>query len=315
VIVSSGAVACGRDVLQLKNGLDDVTSRQVFASIGQIRLIEKYEEFFESANQLCAQVLPTKEDFRSRRHYLNIKNCFEGLLNEDIIPIVNENDVISVHQLMFTDNDELAGLIAAMINADALCILTNVDGLLDGSPSDPTAQVIPLIEPDDRKWQQYVFHDEKSENGRGGMYTKCSVARKLCNMGIETHIVSGRSEGVLTDIAEGKNPGTLFTAKARMTSTKRWIGICEGQEKGIAYVNAGAARALTDTSTATSLLPIGIVSVEGDFRKGDVIKICTDRGAELGMGMAQYGSHEAKEVVGKKGEKPLVHYDYLYLSE
>src|ERR1700748_2866322 len=146
VLVSSGAVASGRSLISISEKFDAIATRQLFASIGQVKLINTYAQQFEKYNILCSQVLVTKEDFRDRLHYLNMKNCLKILLQHHVIPVVNENDVVSVTELMFTDNDELAGLIASMLNAQALIILSNVDGLYDGNPKLPGAKLIEQIE-------------------------------------------------------------------------------------------------------------------------------------------------------------------------
>ena len=146
VLVSSGAVAAGRAVLQPEKKSDAVSQRQLWAALGQVKLISRYSDFFGEHNQVCAQVLTTKENFSSRGHYLNMKNCISTLLENRVIPIVNENDTISVTELMFTDNDELSGLIASMVNSDALILLSNVDGVYNAHPNDVNAQLIEKIE-------------------------------------------------------------------------------------------------------------------------------------------------------------------------
>ena len=146
VLVSSGAVAAGRSIFQSNKIADTIEQRQVLSSLGQIELITKYKKVFDRLGVRCSQVLVTKEDFKSRTHYLNMKNCVAALLKNDIVPIINENDVVSITELMFTDNDELAGLVSAMINTDLLVILTSVDGIYDGEPSNPGSRLISLYE-------------------------------------------------------------------------------------------------------------------------------------------------------------------------
>ena len=170
IVVSSGAVASGRSLIRVTEKADAVSSRQLLAAIGQVKLINTYSELFARHQLLCAQVLVTKEDFRDRLHYLNMKNCFQILLQNNVIPIVNENDVISVTELMFTDNDELAGLIASMLNADALIILSNVDGIYNGDPKDPASEVIREIDPANTQFTADVSA-QRSQCGRGGMLT------------------------------------------------------------------------------------------------------------------------------------------------
>lgn len=191
-----------RSSVQLRGSYDVVSSRQVFASVGQVHLMRAYSDFFSSNKMRCAQVLVTKEDFRDRQHYLNMKNCLETLLENEIVPVINENDVISVTELMFTDNDELAGLVASMLNAGKLIILTNVDGIYDGNPSLPASRVIHYVEFGDEV--SGFISAEKSSFGRGGMATKCGIARKAAALGIPTHIANGKTENILLQIFNGE---------------------------------------------------------------------------------------------------------------
>lgn len=314
LIVSSGAVAAGRGIFPLQKKIDPVTRRQLLAAVGQHQLMQTYTRLFQQYDCHCAQVLVTKEDFRSRRHYLNIRNCLEGILQNHVIPIINENDVVSVTELMFTDNDELAGLVAAMLNVHTLIILTNVAGLYDRNPKDPEAQLITTV--DSRKQDfSAVISAEKSDFGRGGMLTKVRMAQKLAAMGTGVYIAGGKQEDILLSIAEGKQGGTYFPASKKTTGVKRWIGHADGYASGKVYVNEGAKKVLLDTQKASSLLPVGIVRIEGEFRKNDVLSLCDEEGKAFGLGKARYGSKQAKKVLGLRGQKPFVHYDYMYLFE
>lgn len=313
ILVSSGAVGAGRSLLPLKEQTNKVVRRQVLSAIGQVRLMDIYRQFFLNHGLFCAQVLATKEDFRDRRHYLNMKNCFQALLRDQVVPVVNENDVISVTELMFTDNDELAGLVAAMINAEGLIILSSVDGVLDGSPDDPASKVIPEIEPADPKWEQYIL-PSRSSFGRGGMHTKFRIAGKAAKVGIATYIANGRNPGVLASIVKGESVGTLFRPKEGVSGFKKWIAYNETAPKGKVRINAGAEEALRSPDRVTSLLPVGVEAVIGAFEKGDIIHILNERDEVIGWGLAQYDNERAKMNVGKKGKKPLVHYDYLYVE-
>src|SRR5471030_334255 len=159
ILVSSGAVASGRSLISVSEKYDAIAARQLLASIGQVKLINTYSQLFEKFGMLCSQVLVTKEDFRDRMHYLNMKTCLDLLLQHEVIPVVNENDVVSVTELMFTDNDELAGLIASMLNAQALIILSNVDGLYDGNPKTPGTKVIEQIDDSSANFASFVSSD------------------------------------------------------------------------------------------------------------------------------------------------------------
>lgn len=310
ILVSSGAMAAGRALLTPSAKAENVVKRQMLAAVGQVSLMGEYLSAFKEYGYLCAQVLTTKEDFRTRGHYLNMKTCFAALLKDNVVPIVNENDVISVEELMFTDNDELAGLITSMTNADALVILTSVDGVYEGTPG-KGGKVIPVIEPGSAVWKNHV-QSGTSQFGKGGMHTKCAIAQKLALTGIAVSIVNGGSKNVLLDVLGGKKVGTRFEPDKKTSNVKRWIAHAEGTEKGTVVVNARAAEILLSPE-AVSLLPVGIVKVEGDFATGDVVSICRENGEKLGLGKAQYSAERARAVLGKKGQKPLIHYDYLYI--
>jgi len=186
-LVSSGAVASGRSLINISEKFDSVATRQLLASIGQVKLINTYAAEFEKYNILCSQVLVTKEDFRDRVHYLNMKNCLNILLQHQVIPVVNENDVVSVTELMFTDNDELAGLIASMLNAQALIVLTNVDGIYDGDPNDVSAEVIEEVNGKALDFSSFISTG-RSQFGRGGMITKSTMAQKVAQS--DSHVIA-----------------------------------------------------------------------------------------------------------------------------
>ncbi len=212
VLISSGAVGTGKSILQLPDNLNLVTQRQVYASVGQIGLISRYQNAFHQYHLSCAQLLVTKEDFRDREHYINMQRCLLALMRDEIVPIVNENDVISISELMFTDNDELAVMVAALVNADALFILSNVDGVLtkDGA-------LIEAVYSDDKKVYEHITSG-KSSFGRGGMLTKVRVCQKAAKMGIDTYIAHGK-KGVLESIAlEKPFKATHFRARSKKLS-------------------------------------------------------------------------------------------------
>jgi glutamate 5-kinase len=313
VVVSSGAVGAGRSVVDIPDGLSKVVRRQVLSAVGQVRLMEVYRSLLQNQGLHCAQVLACKEDFRDRTHYINMRNCLTGLMRDTIVPIVNENDVISISELMFTDNDELAGLVASMINADALLLLSSVDGLLDGSPDDPASKVIPAVSASDRKSLAYIL-PSKSSFGRGGMQTKFRIAQKAAKVGIHTFIANGRRTNIMLDILNDNFIGTHFVAGTKLSNVKKWIAYHDQAHKGKAVLNAGAVGAMTSAEEITSLLPVGILEVVGDFQKGDLLQLVDEGGHVVGYGIAQYGVAVAKQYLGKQGQKPLVHYDYLYVD-
>ncbi len=314
ILVSSGAVASGKSMFGVSKKTDMIARRQLLAAIGQVKLLNTYTELLQPYDLLCAQVLVTKEDFRDRIHYLNMKSCLGALLQNNIIPIVNENDVVSVTELMFTDNDELAGLIASMLGADALILLTNVDGIYDRPPKEPGASVIRIINSAKTDFSAFISA-EKSNFGRGGMLTKCGIAHKLSLVGITVHIANGKKEGVLSSILDNQEVGTVFTTGTNKSKLKRWVANSEGYAKDRVYINEGAREKLCYSKKASSLLPVGIIRLEGEFGKGDIVKILSASGEVIGLGMAQYSSDAANTYMGEKNKKPLVHYDYLFLYD
>ncbi len=315
LLVSSGAVAAGKGVAdeQVKRIHDPVAKKQVMAATGQVRLMETYRKLFDQQGLIVAQVLATKNDFQSRRHYLNMRGCIEALLSAGIIPIVNENDVVSITELMFTDNDELAGLLAGMVNAELLCLLSTVPGVYDGDPEDPGTRIID-------QWDNRLFQIEEvvsrgtSALGRGGMHNKLSIARKVANLGTEVVIADGTDAQIISKILGDSPVGTRFPVIADTSPAKKWLASADGHATGSVIVNQGAEEALLDTNRLASLLPVGIESIEGDFDRGDVIRIISLSGRVLGCGRARYDHNEARQFLGERGHKPLIHYDYLYLG-
>lgn len=310
ILVSSGAMAAGRAIVQPARKLSKVAARQVLAAVGQAELIHLYGSLFRKQNAICAQVLATKEDFRDRRHYLNMRDCMSALLQEGIVPVVNENDAVSVGELMFTDNDELAALIASMVGADALILLTSVNGI-QVTGDDGTTTVLKTVTRES-DWRDHI-RNEKSSFGRGGMQTKCRNAQKLAGLGIATHIANGATPQIICRILSGEESGTAFRAKKMSSSVKRWVAEGSGMEKGIVTINRCARDVLTVAGKAVSLLPVGIVKIEGSFSKGDLVLIRVEDGGEVGLGIAQYSSNAARAAIGKKGQKALIHCDYLHL--
>ena len=225
ILVSSGAVASGRSEIKVGKKLDPVSARQLYSAVGQAKLINRYYELFREHHIACGQVLTTKESFGSRGHYLNQKHCMEVMLENRVVPIVNENDTISVTELMFTDNDELSGLIATMMDAEALIILSNIDGIYNGDPKAPGSSVIRNVVSGKADLSEYV-QTGKSSFGRGGMLTKCRIAQKVADEGIPVMIANGKRDRILVDLLEQPDETvcTCFTPAARLVSSvKKWI--------------------------------------------------------------------------------------------
>ncbi len=315
VLISSGAVASGRSEIKASKKLDPVSARQLYSAVGQAKLINRYYELFREHGMRCGQVLTTKENFSSRTHYLNQKHCMEVMLANKVIPIVNENDTVSVTELMFTDNDELSGLIATMMGMDALIILSNIDGIFNGSPADPNCTVIREIGTGGEDLTEYV-QTSRSSFGRGGMLTKCRIARKVADEGIEVIIANGKKDHILPRLLSKKSDEvcTRFIPSSKpVSSVKKWIAHSEGFAKGEVHINKGACEALS-TPKATSILLVGVTHIVGDFEKGDIVRIFNNEGTQIGVGCADYDSKDAITLIGQRDKKPLVHYDYLFLD-
>ncbi len=311
IMVSSGAVAAGRALLSTDRQLDSVEQRQLFSALGQAKLINHYYDLFREYGICVGQVLTMKENFSTRMEYLNQRACMQVMLDNGVIPIVNENDTVSVTELMFTDNDELSGLIASMLDADELIILSNIDGIYNGSPKEPGAKVIPVVEPE-RDLSEYI-QSEKSGLGRGGMITKCNIARKVADEGIRVIIANGKKDNILLRLFDAPEDTlhTEFVPRPDAVSTvKKWIAHSESFAKGIIRVNERAAEALL-SDRAVSLLLVGVTAIEGDFEEGDIVNIVDHKGNPIAVGRSAYSAEAARPLIGQHDLKPLVHYDYL----
>ncbi len=314
ILISSGAVASGRSVLKLSKKLDVVEQRQLFSTVGQAKLINHYWELFREHGIVVGQVLTTKTNFDGRNHYLNQRNCMRVMLENSVIPIVNENDAVSVSELMFTDNDELSGMIASMMHMEALIILSNIDGVYNGNPADKNSTVIREIRKKDEL--SLFIQTSKSSFGRGGMQTKTSIAQKIAEEGVDVYIANGKKENILINLLDSEKDtiSTHFIGeKSNVSSVKKWIAHSDGFAKGELIINENAVKALCG-ERAVSLLPIGVIRINGKWEKDDLVKILDENGEFLGVGKAQFGSEKAAQMIGKKNQKPLVHYDYLYLE-
>lgn len=310
LVVSSGAVAAGsghnREATERLN--DPVVRKQVLAATGQVLLMERWRSEFANHNLSIAQVLTSKSDFQSRHHYLNMRGCLEGLIGSGIIPVVNENDVVATTELMFTDNDELAGLLAGMMDADVLVMLSSIPGIYSGDN-----EIIHHWD-ESRHRAEDIVRRGTSRLGRGGMHSKLNTALETASLGTRVVIADGRSPDILAQVTDGEDVGTSFSPGHAVSPAKRWLASAEGHANASVVINQGAAEALLDDSRLTSLLPVGIISLDGEFDRGDVLLIRSENGRVLGCGKAQYTRAEAEAALGQQGQRPLVHYDFLYLS-
>ena len=303
VVVSSGAVAAGREKLGLPSKVKGLPLRQVLASVGQSRLMNTWERLFEPYNIALAQALLTRGDLCERVGYLNARNTFLALLELGVVPIVNENDVVAVdelHEGRFGNNDNLAAMVANLIDADLLLILSDISGLFTDDPNlNPDARLIPMVERITNEIEAMVG-DTAGNQGTGGMITKIQAARTATASGTAVVIASGRSPGVMVKVVKGEDVGTRFLPAATpRESRERWmlsgLGI-----KGKIAVDEGAASALK--LGRRSLLAAGIFGIEGEFERGDLVSIAGPDGANLGTGISNYGSKDLSLIKGARSD-------------
>lgn len=320
ILVTSGAVAAGRSMAKDYQQLEPVAMRQLLSSIGQVKLIDTYKQLFDAHGLLIGQLLVTKQDFSTREHYLNMKNCIQTLWENGVIPVVNENDTVSVTALMFTDNDELSGLLASMMDCEKLFILSNIDGIFNGNPADEGTEVIREIKAGFNV-SQYV-QTAKSGFGRGGMQTKCRTAQKTADSGIDVYIANGTRESVITRLASEDDTFvcTHFEAGEKSPAIKKWIAYSDGFAKASVTINDGARQALLMNDKVASLLIPGIVSFEGEFKKDDLLLVKDSEGNVIGVGRVSMDKEKAVRLSESLHDgmchartRPLIHYDYLYI--
>jgi len=315
LIVSSGAIACGRHRLGTAKERKDIPFRQVLASVGQTYLMQAYDELFAWHDIVIAQTLLTKRDLADRQGYLNARNTLLALLEARAVPIVNENDVVAVEEIegvKIGDNDSLSALVTNLVDADLLVLLTDQGGLFTADPRlHPDARLIQRVERIDEEIEQLA--GEGGERGVGGMTTKIQAARLATSGGTHVVIADGREKDVLVRLAEGEALGTLFAATVdRLESRKRWM-LTGLSLKGSIVVDAGAARALRQEKR--SLLPAGIRRVEGPFERGDAIAICDSEGQRIACGIASYGSSDIETIQGLRSERIEKVLGYQYGAE
>jgi len=315
ILISSGAVAAGRNDVAPSKKTSIISSRQIWAATGQVKLMANYQFLFGKYGIPAGQLLATKEGFRDRLHYLNMKNCLSAMIENKVLPIVNENDTISITELMFTDNDELSGMISSMMDCGSLIILSNVDGIYTGIPRNDSSELIREMGGESPEAMKFIS-PYRSEFGRGGMLTKYSIAREMASEGIHVYIANGTRDSIITDIVRGKEvPYTHFAASTiKKSGVKKWLSHSREFAKGGAYINKGAQEALLDDK-AVSLLLIGVSKIEGFFRKGDIIRILDEKGRQIGLGKSQYDSKKAEQYIGEKRKKPLILYEYLLIND
>ncbi len=294
IVVSSGAVASGFRHLGYDEPPKALPERQACASIGQFFLISAYERVFSDGGFPAGVVLLTHDDFRERRRYVNARNTLEALLRCGAIPVINENDAVAVEEILMGDNDQLASLVAVLVHADVLVLLTNVDGVYDGDPeAGSTGLVKEISDPD--AWRDRVGAGV-SRLGSGGMRSKLEAAARAASFGIRTIVASGLKDDVIPEIASGGNPGTAISAGGRSINARKfWIRFVS-DPKGIVVIDEGAVKALQDKQG--SLLPIGVRSVQGEFNVGDTVRIVNASGDTIGHGLCEYNDEELRRIAG-----------------
>lgn len=302
ILVSSGAVGVGCARLNLAERPRKMALKQAVAAVGQGRLMRIYDDLFSTLQQAIAQILLTRRELVDRHTYVNISNTFQELLDLGVIPIVNENDTVAVNELKFGDNDTLSALVASLVRADWLFLLTDVDRMYSADPKTvPDAQPIELVSSDEFSQLQVDAGNSGSPWGTGGMATKLAAARIATSTGVRTVITQGKRPQNITEILQGKNLGTQFEPQSQTDNArKRWIayGLIP---MGRLYLDDGAVKALA--RQGKSLLPAGIVAVEGDFLAADAVQICDRAGNELGRGLVNYSSTEISQIKGCQSQE------------
>ena len=298
VVVSSGAIAAGMARLGLTQRPRSIPEKQAAAAVGQSALMWHYEQAFARHGIRVAQVLVTQEDISARPRYLNARNTLQVLLRFRVVPVVNENDTVAVEEIKVGDNDNLAALVAALIDADLLVILTDVDGLYTGDPRvDPEARRLETVDAVTEEIERLVW-DADGQVSVGGMSTKLEAARKVTSSGIPMVIASGRVPGTLRRVLRGEPLGTYFVPRGdRLAGRKRWIAFAVPPQ-GRLTVDAGARSALVERGK--SLLPSGVVEVEGEFHAGEVVSLSAADGKEFARGLTNYDAAELRKIQGAK---------------
>jgi len=303
ILVSSGAVAAGMAKLNLKQKPKDIIGKQAAAAVGQGILIEKYSYFFEKYNLTCAQILLSRIDLVESIHYRNAQNTLERLIKYGIIPIINENDTVVFEELCFGDNDRLSAMVAGMINADMLILLTDVDGLYTADPlKNKEAILIPLVE--DISQVEGLAGGTGSAVGTGGMYTKIKAADMATKFGITTFLMNASRLEEMIKIAKGEYPlGTLFLAsKHKMSGKKRWMAYA-ALSTGTVIIDKGAQKALVENRK--SLLASGVIGIDGHWERKDVVKIVNEQNEEIARGIIELNSEETDMAKGLHSEQIL----------
>lgn len=323
ILVSSGAVAEGMTRLGLKKRPDSIHELQAAAAVGQMGLIQAYESNFARHQMATAQILLTHDDLSDRKRYLNARSTLRTLLELGVIPVVNENDTVVTDEIRFGDNDTLAALVANLVEADALMILTDQKGMYDKDPrANADAQLLDEVCANDDRLE-VMASGGAGTLGRGGMLTKVRAAKLAARSGAFTVVVGGREENVINRVVKGDQLGTLlFPEQGIWAARKRWLA-GHLQTRGTLVLDAGAVRVLRESGK--SLLPVGVKTVDGDFVRGEMVVCLDELGQEIARGLVNYDSEAARKIIGRSSdeianilgyceEPELIHRDNLVLN-
>ena len=299
IVVSSGAIASGISCLKLKQKPKTLPEKQAAAAVGQPILMQLYQKEFSQYNITIAQMLLTRDDFQDRTRYLNMRNTMSCLINLGIIPIINENDTVAVEEIQFGDNDNLSALVASKVDADLLVILTDVEGLFEDDPNkNKNAKLITEVKEITPEIESIAKKTSGSFVGTGGMYSKVQAAKIAVASGVEVVIADGRNPGILEKILKGEKIGTRFFATLNsLDAKKRWIAF-GSKVKGKIKIDRGATEAIL--RKGKSLLPSGVISVEGSFNSGETVEIVDESGVSIARGLVNFSSEEIDKIKGKK---------------
>lgn len=315
ILVSSGAVVLGMGELNERTRPKELAGLQACAAIGQAALMDMYREFFKMRKRQCGQILLTWDDFDNRNRYINARNTMEALLARGVIPVINENDTIATEEMKFGDNDRLASMVAGLVKADLLLILSDVDGLYD--MKDGRKKIFREIKEVTAEIEGAVLgkgvSDEKKHISRGGMSGKLEAIKVATKASVPAIIANGEMENVLLRVLDGERVGTLFMeSEDKILARKHWISFGV-KPKGVIKIDDGARTVLL--KGGKSLLLPGIVEWEGHFKKDDVVAICDRQGQEIGRGIINYSVGDLHKIVDRKGQPEAIHYDNMVLSQ
>jgi glutamate 5-kinase len=312
VLVTSGAVAAGRERLGVAFDSKDLPAKQALAAVGQTLLMQRWDAIFQGHGVVVAQALLTRQDLSQRQGYLNARTTLLTLLEHRVLPIINENDVVAVDEIKIGDNDQLSALVANLIDADLLVLLTDTGGLYTADPRiDPTATLIPLVPRLDAGIER-LAGNSATRAGTGGMRTKLLAAGTATRAGTSVVIASGDDPTALLRAVRGESIGTLFPASAAVDGRKRWLATGVAG-RGELLVDAGAVRALL--TGGKSLLPAGIRQVTGRFARGDALLIRSEAGQAIACGLSNYDAHDLTLIAGRRSDEIAALLGYTFGPE